>query len=307
MLEMVEYPEFIKFDLTLKNKLDDFFNLFEPYSEFSLVNLAVWLDATNNLELSNLNGNLVLRFDLPDKPNTIIYEFVGINKIEDSMLILLNTKNKTIHRIEAVPEYSVLPILNDPRFSVCESRNEWEYVYDSRDLSQLSSSEQARNRRKVHRFERENGEHSSITLDYDLSDIHNCRKIAKFTENLAVSDHNMRNDYARTELQAIGKTLKLASKLDIQSIVLSINDNIEGFITYHISQNNAALVSHIKVNYNFNNIFDYLLNIFAKHMYAKGINYINLEQDLGIEGLRTYKTRLHPVKMLKKYSVTLKK
>ena len=44
----------------------------------------------------------------------------------------------------------------------------------------------------------------------------------------------------------------------------------------------------------------------ALHLEKRGVKYFNIEQDLGIDGLRKWKTSYQPVFFLKKYKITPK-
>lgn len=64
--------------------------------------------------------------------------------------------------------------------------------------------------------------------------------------------------------------------------------------------NNTAAINHIKVNYSVQDIFRYTVYRLAKILKKSGIAEMNFEQDLGIEGIRTFKMRLRPSRFLEK-------
>lgn len=57
-----------------------------------------------------------------------------------------------------------------------------------------------------------------------------------------------------------------------------------------------------KVDYNFQNIYRVINQEFVKHCAANHM-YINREEDIGLEGLRTVKMAYQPEILLKKYNV----
>ena len=65
--------------------------------------------------------------------------------------------------------------------------------------------------------------------------------------------------------------------------------------------NPDTLVMHVlKADPNIDGLYQVMLQEFLAHEGAD-FNYVNLEQDLGIEGLRKSKQSYHPVEMVKKY------
>jgi hypothetical protein len=63
---------------------------------------------------------------------------------------------------------------------------------------------------------------------------------------------------------------------------------------------NTAGGNFLKVDYSVRNIFRYTVYQLAIKLRQDGIKEINIEQDLGIEGLRSFKKHLSPLRMLEK-------
>ena len=49
-----------------------------------------------------------------------------------------------------------------------------------------------------------------------------------------------------------------------------------------------------------------IANLYPKHFATEGIIYINREEDVGDEGLRTAKKALHPIEIIEKFTVIVK-
>ena len=62
----------------------------------------------------------------------------------------------------------------------------------------------------------------------------------------------------------------------------------------------------LKADPNINGLYQTIMQEFMQRQ-AATFEYVNLEQDLGIEGLRKSKLSYHPVAMVKKFSVALAK
>ena len=66
-----------------------------------------------------------------------------------------------------------------------------------------------------------------------------------------------------------------------------------------------TMVVHImKARNDMDGLYTVILNEFLKRE-CTGFKYVNLEQDLGMEGLRKSKTSYHPIKRIKKYIIDL--
>ena len=60
----------------------------------------------------------------------------------------------------------------------------------------------------------------------------------------------------------------------------------------------------LKADPNVAGLYQAMLHEFLEHE-AGNFNYVNLEQDLGIEGLRKSKQSYHPIEMIKKYTLSI--
>ncbi len=58
-----------------------------------------------------------------------------------------------------------------------------------------------------------------------------------------------------------------------------------------------------KANRDYEGSYQMIVKEFSSDMLASGIKYINREEDVGDEGLRTSKLSYHPVQLLNKYCV----
>lgn len=61
----------------------------------------------------------------------------------------------------------------------------------------------------------------------------------------------------------------------------------------------------LKANPNIPGLYQAMMNEFLKYK-CSYFGYVNLEQDLGVEGLRKSKKSYHPFRMINKYTISLK-
>ena len=298
-----EYPAFIPFDFEHKEDYEKIYNKYEPYSEFYFANLAVWLNLNNDLEISKLNNNLIIRFSTVDKPNQLLYGIYGNNLIDETFnKILLQKQPKGIYptKIDIVPEFTINALKNKNKFDVFEDRDNWEYIYSATDQSQLNNKKFANNRYKLNKFLHDHG--SDIKIEEHWLNTAISPKLSSFlNKNISKNDQNNHEKIALTN------AFKYGAQLNSKIMLLYINKQISGFVIYYLLNKKYAQIGHIKVDYKFLNIFNFLFHELATDLNSKSVKYINLEQDLGIGGLRTHKTEMRPYKFLKKYTISLKK
>jgi hypothetical protein len=80
-------------------------------------------------------------------------------------------------------------------------------------------------------------------------------------------------------------------------------------IGYTINEilDNTYYMGHFgKADYNYHGVNQYLEHVTAKHMKAKGVSHMNMQQDLGIDHLKQSKSSWRPVNKLKKYIIKSK-
>src|SRR4051812_119537 len=88
MQNLGKFPKFIKLDLRHKDSLREIAKNFPPYSDFNFVSLFTW-DRDNSVAVSELNGNLVVRFsDYTD--GEIFYSLLGKEKLEKTLEVIFD-------------------------------------------------------------------------------------------------------------------------------------------------------------------------------------------------------------------------
>ena len=184
-------------------------------------------------------------------------------------------------------------------FSITENRDVAEYIYSCEKFAAMHGGEYRNRRYCVLKFlETYKGRWSLKPI----SSIH-------FSQMLKLSEiwlERKLNDDNRAQLMcehaAIEKSLKYWSELGMEGIVLLIDGEIKGFI-YGVkldSQTYDALI--LKSDKTCDNISPFLFRSYAEFC-EKTAKWMNLEEDLGDEGLRRMKLSYRPDHLLSKYLV----
>jgi len=218
------------------------------------------------------------------------------------MFEYLRQKNEPVEVVH-VPEFTMEEIKNKQNFDITEEPDFHEYIMSSGELAALEGSNHSRTRRKVSRFLREVEGHRLELKKLDLSDSSDRQLI--FSTIMGWHDkYPSLNDPQRLEDQGLQMTLSKSQYLDTQNLCLFIDGELHGLVLYHLTPDKQHyIINHLKVDYHFANIFDYMTNQIAIEANRQNVAYLNMEMDLGMEGLRQHKLGLRPVKFYKKYTV----
>ena len=117
---------------------------------------------------------------------------------------------------------------------------------------------------------------------------------------------NLRNCTQNPEMHAEDMAVREAllhfKQFNLFGICVRINGKIEGFAVGEKLNQNTFVEHFEKGNTEFKGIYQYVLNQFAKHISSQ-FEFLNREQDLGVEGLRKSKLSYYPAFFVEKYIV----
>jgi len=129
------------------------------------------------------------------------------------------------------------------------------------------------------------------------------RELAELVEGWGFTAAGAAED-ADDERPVLLRSLKLLRMLDMRCLLIRLDGVPIAFTIYQIlPQEGCVITNHIKVDYDVPRTSEFLMNVLARDLVAKGVHTINVEQDLGIPGLREHKERQRPMAMLMKYTV----
>ena len=186
------------------------------------------------------------------------------------------------------------------RFSYEKSEDYAEYMYLTENLSVLSGKELAAKRNRVRAF------YSTYEGKIRIEDIceSNIADVIIF-QKYWIEDRLAEgyDEMLARENEAIKYYLSHYDELEFKGIVVYIKGTVVGYAA-GIALNDDCIDEVIeKGRKDIVGIYQLLCNEFAI-LCGKGYTWINREEDLGIEGLRTAKRSYHPSRMLEKYIVT---
>lgn len=185
-------------------------------------------------------------------------------------------------------------------FQYEEDRDGFDYVYSASDLINLAGRKYSRKRNHIHNFQKKYPNYLYRPLTSDL--IQGCiQTTLEWCEKKDCEE----DPSLDCEKCAVLRGLENFSYLQLQGGVIIVNGKVEAF-TFGEKLNEDTAVVHVeKGNYDMKGIYPIINQDFCRHNW-QNMQYINREEDLGIEGLRKAKESYFPVKMAEKYVVTLK-
>jgi hypothetical protein len=297
------FPDFRPITLNDKNWYNDFFKVFRPYADFSFGNLMVWLNQNDDLQISQLNDNLVIKATVLFMDNQMIVTFIGTHKIVHTAHALLEHMQQIglEPKLLGIPEVVIRHMgYGHHTIKLTEDIDDNEYIYHTKQFVDLDGSKYSRLRREITTFERQFP--NRRIEEHDLADKTSCDFLRNqlYSWDKAFST----NLTSRQEMPVIDATFMYGAVIGYRNYSLYVDDQLAGFILYQtLPQQDCVIINHIKASYEFRYTFDYIFIEFARDMFKRGVDFINFEQDLGIAGLREHKMALRPFTFLRKYTL----
>lgn len=191
-----------------------------------------------------------------------------------------------------VPEYIYQEIKDDRKYSIEYDRNASDYVYLTSDLAELKGKKFHAKKNFVNYFKKN---YNYTFVDYDE---------ANRDEILALyNEWSSRSESADSkEKIAIVRALDNYKELGLYIGLLYVDGKLQAFSVSSKSQFAVAQVYFEKGNTDYKGIYQ-MINYLTVNNYLMDTEYINREEDMGIENLRKAKLSLNPYCIYNKYIV----
>lgn len=194
-------------------------------------------------------------------------------------------------------------ILNLPKdkFLIEEERDYFDYLYNAKELMALSGKKYHKKKNHVNGFLKEYENRYRVKIA-DKSDV-------EFIEEFLIKWHNKRNiidEYNRDdyELEGIFYVLEHCDMLKYKMMLVYVDDVIEGFtLGTYLREEKTAYIHVEKANPDIRGLYAFINREFLKNCFSEA-EYVNREDDMGLEGLRKAKLSYNPIELIKKYTIT---
>jgi hypothetical protein len=253
-----------------------------------------------------LSGDaLFFRYTYPDKRDQPIMSCpVVANESQQFDALRIATddqkENGLDTKICSVPDWLIEKLVAEKsmQFDHCENEDFGDYVYERQVLAELRGKAMHGKRNHVNRFKKDYPNHLYRALN--AQDAQECLEM----HMRWWQERDMDPQY-KAERGAIERAFTYMDELELLSGGLWVDQKLVAFTI--ANQNTADMV-----NVNFEKALESLAGAYAaiNQMFCQSlpaeIRWINREEDMGIEGLRTAKLSYKPARMLRKYTFIAK-
>ena len=288
---IASYPNFIPLEISHIEVFGQAFKDNPPkISEFTFTNLYSWRGAYKT-KVSVLDDLIILRSE--SEPQFRLFDPIGMGDKKKAIKAILNDFKASFIRI---PEETAGLFRDDTGFEVEDDMNNSDYLYRAEDLIVLKGEKYDGKRNLIKNFRLNNA------YEYVSMNAGNADECLKFEDKWCTLKNCDRIEGLSNERRAIGEMMENYSDFELIGGMIKIQGNISA-VALAQRLNPDTLVMHVlKADHNVGGLYQVMLQEFLTHE-AGSFNYVNLEQDLGIEGLRKSKQSYHPVEMVKKYTL----
>lgn len=230
-----QFPEWKSLELNDKEEVEKITSKYPPYSDFNFVSMWSW-DIKDDMRISQLNGNLVVRFTdyLNGQP---FFSFLGDNMVNETAEALLEFSKKEGMgaELKLVPECATKGI-DTSKFEVKEDMDHFDYIILLSILKEYNTSH-TRSRKKavkslLNKFKPE------VKL-FDLSEIDNQKAVLRLVTERPKFDKNV----IENELLAISRFITGHKEVSVLPIGVFVDSEMVGFIFSEVLNEKFA-VSH---------------------------------------------------------------
>ncbi|MFA5008627.1 MAG: phosphatidylglycerol lysyltransferase domain-containing protein [Candidatus Omnitrophota bacterium] len=291
-MNIKNYPEFTPLAADMKELFDEAFLKSQPFiSEFTFTNLYCWKDIYK-FSVSIYEGLIILRSDASEV--TKFFPPIGIGQQKTAVeKIIKDTKNPFIR----LPETIAKLFEGGSSCKVTLDRDNSDYLYKTEELRLLKGKKYDAKRNFIKKFK------SLNEYEYVRLNSFNAEDCFDFEERWCLIKDCDNVEGLNNERQAIRKMIERFGDFNLIGAAIKVKGAICAVaIAEKLNQN--TLVMHVlKADFNLQGLYQVMLNEFLVND-SGSFEYVNLEQDLGVDGLRKAKLSYHPFKIIGKYTVS---
>ncbi len=203
-------------------------------------------------------------------------------------------------RVCRVSEEFVENFVDYDHYASFFDRDNSDYVYRTLDLIQLSGRKYHKKKNFLNRFMK------NFTFEYRHLDMELVECLLDMQEKWCQIKECADKPDLLAEDYAIYEALTHFEELDYRGGAIQINSRIEAFSIGELLNTDTAVIHFEKADPEIPGLYGAINQLFCANDWSN-IEYINREQDLGIEGLRKAKESYNPHHMVNKYTLSPKK
>jgi hypothetical protein len=262
-------------------------------SELSAGNLFIWSEF-DRPQLTRINDNLCLLLS-PLNEGPFFLEPLGENRIEETTDICLRHTG----RLARVSEGFAARIA-DGAYRLCTIRGQFDYLYGREALAEFKGKKYDGKRNHIKRFKAAFPDWKYLGLEPGMKD--ECLALFEvWTRKKKDTLYFQRLDEA-VQREAIIRAFEGFGELGMSGGAVRAGGRLIGFIIGSPLNRDTVTVHFQYGDPDAQGVMQTLMQEAAAQTFS-GFAFMNLEQDLGLLGLRTAKLSYHPLRLVKKYHV----
>lgn len=291
MTDVAAYPQFSELRKEHKPLFDRIFRDAPPQiSEFTFTNLFAWRSAYG-LEASRFGDAVLLR--MRDAKGVRFLPPLSKKTGADAMRRLLDETGIPFVR---VPEPLAAQVGARGGIRITPDRDNADYLYSMKDLVSLAGRRYDGKRNLIKRFK------SSNTYTYMELTADNVRACLPFQEAWCVMKDCDENEGLRNERTALGEMIDQFGDFGLLGGAITIGAEVQAFVIAEPLNPETLVIHMLKAEPAVTGLYQTILNEFLQRHTGR-FSLVNMEQDLGLPGLRKAKKSYYPLSLVSKNTV----
>jgi len=302
------FPEFAPLSLAHQELLENYTGAFPPYSDYTFASLWCW-NLEQKFALARLNEDLIVRFTdyttnepflsfFSKHPAVATPSFLRMTLI-DALFAFLQNEPGYLPYLKLVPEHSLPGMDLSDKYDVVEDCDHHDYICSLEDLVTLRGGKYMDHRNLINRFQRR---YISHIQPLDLFRTETWQAVRQVCETWSRNKQDDGED-VENDTCALQRLEEIAAEVRLDGIGVYVDGAMVGFSIAELDQLGFATAIFEKADKSYEGVFPFLRKQLAIRLKTAGFQYLNLQQDLGIPGLRASKKSWHPISYLKKFII----
>lgn len=291
---------FKRLELRSRGALTALTDRFPSYSDFNFTSLYAW-DIDNSLEVVWFGSDGIgIRFR-DYQLGSPVYSLLCASDVVQATAALIRhaRREASVTELGLVPEFCAQKLAAHQDFKVLPDAANHDYIISMPALATLNGAKFRQMRRGVQALYTRHPEARYISLDAtERSQGQELIEVFKRRES-------QKNADCSQELQAFKRLISAAEPLGIHARGIEVKGRLCAFILFERLGGRSSMGHFWKADTNYPGAYQALMHHVAQELKDEGIQYMNIQQDLGIAGLRQAKQFFRPISQLKKFTVSL--
>lgn len=296
-----EYPDFRPIELADCEEYESVVGASRSdICELAFANLYIWQDF-DRPKFTRINGSLCIMIE-PLNESPFFMEPIGGDRIEDTVRACIEHAGR-ISRATA----DFIAKLDHDLCSFHELRDHSDYIYSTAELAKLKGRRFDGKRNHINAFKKLHPDYEFVTLSegdgreaLELFD-----SWCRHREGSGVAGENLPPLVHGCQRRALGLAIEAYDALGLIGCGIRVEGRLAGFLLGARQNADTVCVPLAYCRRGIQGVAPALLWEACRGPFSK-FEYVNLEQDLGIEGLRRSKKSYYPLRLVEKYDVVRK-